>query len=219
MQKLVVPSVLSADFARLGEEIQSVENEGANRIHLDVMDGHFVPNITFGPMIVEAINRLTDAHLEVHLMIESPGRYIPDFAHAGADTILIQQETCPHLHRDLHLISDHGARPGVVLNPGTPVETISAVLSDIEQILIMTVNPGFGGQSFIESMLAKIRQTRNLIGSSGIRLEVDGGIDLNTIDSANQAGADLFVVGSSIFGEPNPGEAYRALSDQLRILA
>ncbi len=219
MQKLVVPSVLSADFARLEDEIRSVEDQGATRIHLDVMDGHFVPNITFGPMIVAAINRLTGAHLEVHLMMENPGRYIPDFAKAGADTLLIQQETCPHLHRDLHLIREHGARPGVVLNPGTPVETIKMVLPDIEQILIMTVNPGFGGQSFIESMLSKIRQTRHLIGESGIRLEVDGGIDINTIDSASQAGADLFVVGSSIFGEPDPGEAYRGLSKKLRVIA
>jgi len=219
MDKLVVPSVLSADFSRLEAELESVLQQGATRLHLDVMDGHFVPNLTFGPMIVKAIRSLTEVHLEAHLMIENPSRYIPDFIAAGANTVLIQQETCPHLHRDLHLIRDHGARPGVVVNPGTPLDLIQPVLPDIEQILVMTVNPGFGGQSFIESMLPKIRQARRLVGNSGIRIQVDGGIDLETIDRASTAGADLFVVGSSIFGEPDPGKAFKELMNKLRVVA
>lgn len=219
MDKLVVPSVLSADFSRLESELESVLQQGATRLHLDVMDGHFVPNLTFGPMIVKAIRKLTEVHLEAHLMIENPSRYIPDFIEAGANTVLIQQETCPHLHRDLHLIRDHGARPGVVVNPGTPLDLIKPVLPDIEQILVMTVNPGFGGQSFIESMLQKIRKARQLVGNSGIRIQVDGGIDLETIDHAGTAGADLFVVGSSIFGEPDPGTAFKELMNKLRVVA
>lgn len=219
MDKLVVPSVLSADFSRLEPELDSVLQQGATRLHLDVMDGHFVPNLTFGPMIVKAIRKLTDVHLETHLMIEEPSKYIPAFIEAGANTVLIQQETCPHLHRDLHLIRDHGARPGVVLNPATPVDLIKPVLPDIEQILIMTVNPGFGGQHFIESMLPKIRETHLLVKNYDIRIQVDGGIDLETIERASTAGADLFVVGSSIFGEPDPGQAFMDLMNKLRVVA
>jgi len=215
MRKQVVPSILSADFSRLQQEIDTVIEAGATRLHLDVMDGHFVPNLTFGPMIVEAVRKLTDVHLEAHLMIEEPSKYIPQFIEAGADTVLIQQETCPHLHRDLHLIRDHDARAGVVLNPATPINTIQEILPDIEQILIMTVNPGFGGQSFIETMLPKIQRARELTSGSEIVIEVDGGIDTKTITPAKDAGAELFVVGSSIFGKDNPANAFTELTAKL----
>lgn len=217
MKQMVVPSILSADFSRLAEEIETVVSKGAERLHLDVMDGHFVPNLTFGPMIVSAVDRLTDVHLEAHLMMENPSKFIPQFIDAGVDTLMIQQETCPHLHKDLHLIKEHGGRAGVVLNPATPVSFIQEVLSDIDHILIMTVNPGFGGQSFIETMIPKIQETRDMIGNRKIDLQVDGGIDLSTIGKAKDAGANLFVVGSSIFGEPDPGKAYQELSSKLGI--
>jgi ribulose-phosphate 3-epimerase len=181
------------------------------------MDGHFVPNLTFGPMIVNAVDRLTDVHLEAHLMMENPSKFIPQFIEAGVDTLMIQQETCPHLHKDLHLIKEHGGRAGVVVNPATPVSLIQEILPDIDHILIMTVNPGFGGQSFIETMIPKIQETREMIGSRKIDLQVDGGIDLSTIGKARDAGANLFVVGSSIFGEPDPGKAYQDLSSKLGV--
>jgi len=219
MKKLVVPSLLSADFAHLEQEIRKMESEGVDRLHLDVMDGHFVPNLTFGPMIIDAVNRLTGAHLEVHLMMDNPGKYIRQFVEAGADTLLIQQETCPHLNKDLNAIKEAGARPGVVLNPSTPPSTLQYVMDDIDHILVMTVNPGFGGQSFIPTMLPKIREIREKIRGTQIRLEVDGGVDLSTIGRADKAGADLFVVGSSIFNEPDPGKAYRDLSEKLRMIA
>lgn len=215
MRKQVVPSILSADFSQLRQEIDTVIEAGATRLHLDVMDGRFVPNLTFGPLIVEAVRKLTDVHLEAHLMIEEPSKYIVQFIEAGADTVLIQQETCPHLHRDLHLISDHGARPGVVLNPATPISTIQDILPDIEHLLIMTVNPGFGGQSFIETMLPKIQRARQLTSGSEIVIEVDGGIDKKTITPAKDAGAELFVVGSSIFGKDNPASAFTELTEKL----
>ncbi|MCF7805742.1 MAG: ribulose-phosphate 3-epimerase [Candidatus Marinimicrobia bacterium] len=219
MKKKVIPSLLSADFSKLAQEIKSVESQGADCLHLDVMDGHFVPNLTFGPMIVEAVRRITDSYLEAHLMMENPSDFIPRFADAGVNTIMIQQETCPHLHMDLERIRDAGARPGVVLNPGTPIETIAEVLPYIDQILIMTVNPGFGGQSFIESMLDKISRTKQMIGNRDIILEIDGGVDLTTIEPARDAGADYFVVGSSIFGESDPGQSYTELSQKLGRIA
>lgn len=218
MRKQVVPSILSADFSKLAEEIEQVVSLGAERLHLDVMDGHFVPNITFGPMIVEAVRKLTDKHLEAHLMIENPAKYIPQFIEAGVDTLIIQQETCPHLHRDIHLIREHGAVPGVVINPATPLSLIEQIIPDINHLLIMTVNPGFGGQTFIDSMLPKIRKARELIGSQDIMLQVDGGIDNDTITRVRDAGADLFVVGSSIFGEPDPGKAYKSLSSRIEMV-
>jgi len=219
VQKQVVPSLLSADFSQLGAEIQRVERQGAKRLHLDIMDGHFVPNITFGPMIVNAVRRLTDTHLEAHLMIEEPSEYIPHFAEAGVDTIIVQQETCPHLHRDVELIRQHGATPGVVLNPATPLDTLQEILPHIGHLLIMTVNPGFGGQTFIPSMVEKIRQARSMIRDRDIRLEVDGGINMETIGKARDAGADLFVIGSSIFDEDDPGEAYLSLTGELELVA
>jgi len=219
MKKQVIPSLLSADFSRLAEEIAAVESQGADRLHLDVMDGHFVPNLTFGPMIVDAVRRLTDSHLEAHLMMENPGKYIAQFVDAGVDTVMIQQETCPHLYKDLQQIREAGANPGVVLNPGTPLESITEVLPLIDQMLIMTVNPGFGGQSFIHPMLGKIERACDLVGDRDIIIEIDGGVDETTIEPARDAGADLFVVGSSIFGKSDPGAAYVALSKQLGRIA
>ena len=203
--KLIAPSILSADFSRLGEEIKAVEDAGADWIHVDVMDGHFVPNITMGPLVVEAISRVTDLPQDVHLMIENPDRYVSDFANAGADLISVQVEACIHLHRTIHMIRDSGARPGVVLNPATPLQTIDWILEDVDFVLIMSVNPGFGGQSFISSSLDKIRQLRETIRNRGLStlIEVDGGVNANTIKSVSDAGADAFVAGSAIFGSDN----------------
>jgi len=203
--KLIAPSILSADFSRLGEEIKAVEDAGADWIHVDVMDGHFVPNITMGPLVVEAISRVTDLPQDVHLMIENPDRYVSDFANAGADLISVQVEACIHLHRTIHMIRDSGARPGVVLNPATPLQTIDWILEDVDFVLIMSVNPGFGGQSFISSSLEKIRQLRETIRNRGLStlIEVDGGVNANTIKSVSDAGADAFVAGSAIFGSDN----------------
>jgi len=203
--KLIAPSILSADFSRLGEEIKAVEDAGADWIHVDVMDGHFVPNITMGPLVVEAISRVTDLPQDVHLMIENPDRYVSDFANAGADLISVQAEACIHLHRTIHMIRNSGARPGVVLNPATPLQTIDWILEDVDFVLIMSVNPGFGGQSFISSSLEKIRQLRETIRNRGLStlIEVDGGVNANTIKSVSDAGADAFVAGSAIFGSDN----------------
>jgi len=203
--KLIAPSILSADFSRLGEEIKAVEDAGADWIHVDVMDGHFVPNITMGPLVVEAIARVTDLPQDVHLMIENPDRYVTDFANAGANLISVQAEACIHLHRTLHMIRDLGARPGVVLNPATPLQAIDWVLEDVDFVLIMSVNPGFGGQSFIPSSLQKIQTLRKTIQDRRLStlIEVDGGVNADTIQKVSEAGADAFVAGSAIFGSEN----------------
>jgi len=203
--KLIAPSILSADFSRLGEEIRTVEAAGADWIHIDVMDGHFVPNITMGPLVVEAVRRLTKLPLDVHLMIETPDRYIADFARAGADLIAVQVETCVHLHRSVQLIREAGVRPGVVLNPATPLATIEWVLADVDFVLVMSVNPGFGGQQFIPSSLEKIAQLRMMIQTRGLStlIQVDGGVNAGTIAAVAAAGADVFVAGSAIFGNPD----------------
>ena len=203
--KLIAPSILSADFSRLGEEIKAVEDAGADWIHVDVMDGHFVPNITMGPLVVEAIARVTNLPRDVHLMIENPDQYIPDFANAGANLISVQAEACLHLHRTIHMIRDLGAQPGVVLNPSTPLQSIDWVLEDVDFVLIMSVNPGFGGQSFIPSSLRKIQTLRQTIQDRGLStlIEVDGGVNANTIQQVSEAGADAFVAGSAIFGSEN----------------
>jgi len=203
--KLIAPSILSADFSRLGEEIKAVEQAGADWIHVDVMDGHFVPNITMGPLVVEAISRVTDLPRDVHLMIEYPDQYIPDFAEAGANLISVQVETCVHLHRTIHMIRDLGVRPGVVLNPSTPLNAMDWILDDIDFVLIMSVNPGFGGHSFISSSLQKIRNLRRMIRDRGLStlIEVDGGVNESTIQQVAEAGADAFVAGSAIFGSDN----------------
>lgn len=199
----IAPSILAADFAKLGQEVQEVEKAGADWIHIDVMDGHFVPNITMGPIVVDALRPLTKLPLDVHLMIENPDRYIEDFAKAGADYITVHVEACPHLHRTIQLIRSFGVKPGVVLNPHTPVDTIQHVLEDIDLVLFMTVNPGFGGQKFIHSVVPKVAQLAELIKQRGLSvdIQIDGGINEETIVSCAKAGANVFVAGSAIFGK------------------
>lgn len=199
--KLIAPSILSADFTCLGKEVETVGNSGADWIHIDVMDGHFVPNITMGPLVVEAVKRATDLPLDVHLMIDSPDRYITDFAKAGADYISVQVEVCTHLHRTIHLIKENGAKAGAVLNPATGLTTIDYMLEDLDFVLIMSVNPGFGGQRFIPSSLEKIRALKALIDEMGLPtlIQVDGGVNIGTIEDISKAGADVFVAGSAIF--------------------
>lgn len=199
--KKIAPSILSADFTRLGEEIRRVEEAGADYIHIDVMDGRFVPNITVGPLIVEAARRVTPLPLDVHLMIADPDRYIPAFAEAGADIIVVHAEATPHLHRSLQLIRSLGKRAGVSLNPATPFDHLEFVLDDLDLILLMTVNPGFGGQSFIPASLGKIRKVRELLDERGCEaeLEVDGGVKVENIAEISHAGADVFVAGSAVF--------------------
>ena len=200
--KLIAPSILSADFARLGEEIKAVETAGADWIHVDVMDGHFVPNITIGPLVVDAVRNITKLPLDVHLMIENPDQYIPDFAKAGADLISVQVEACVHLNRSLSLIKDAGLRAGVVLNPSTPLTSIEWEMDNLDFVMLMSVNPGFGGQKFIPQTLDKVRALRQMIDARGhsTLIEIDGGVNLNTIGEISAAGVDVFVAGSAIFG-------------------
>ncbi|GAB6932508.1 ribulose-phosphate 3-epimerase [Calditerricola satsumensis] len=211
---LVAPSILSADFARLAEEVKAVEAGGADWIHVDVMDGHFVPNLTIGPMIVEALRPHTTLPLDVHLMIEEPERYIPAFARAGADILTVHQEACVHLHRVVHQIKEAGAKAGVAINPATPPEALAYLLEDLDLILLMTVNPGFGGQAFIPGVLAKIRTVRRWLderGLSHVRLEVDGGINAQTARHVAEAGADVLVAGSAVFGAADRRAAIAAI--------
>lgn len=198
----ISPSILSADFARLGDEIRAIERGGADYVHVDVMDGHFVPNITIGPLVVDAVKKITELPLDVHLMIENPDLYIPDFAKAGADIITVHQEAVPHLHRTVQLIKRLGRKAGVSINPATPASTLEMILAELDLVLVMTVNPGFGGQSFIESCLPKIRQLRQQIETRGlaVELEVDGGVKIDNIGRIAAAGADVFVAGSAVFG-------------------
>jgi len=198
----ISPSILSADFARLGDEIRAIERGGADYVHVDVMDGHFVPNITIGPLVVDAVKKITNLPLDVHLMIENPDLYIPDFAKAGADIITVHQEAVPHLHRTVQLIKGLGRKAGVSINPATPASTLEMILAELDLVLVMTVNPGFGGQSFIESCLPKIRELRQQIETRGlaVELEVDGGVKIDNIGRVAAAGADVFVAGSAVFG-------------------
>ena len=200
--KLIAPSILSADFSKLGDEIKAVEAAGADWIHADVMDGHFVPNITIGPLIVEAVKHVTDLPIDVHLMIANPDNYISAFAEAGASFISVQVETCIHLNRTVQLIKDCGAQAGVVLNPATSLSSLEWVLEDVDYVLMMSVNPGFGGQAFIPSSLDKIKALRQQIQDRGLSvlIEVDGGVNENTIAAIASAGTDVFVAGSAIFG-------------------
>jgi len=203
--KLIAPSILSADFTKLGDEIKAVEAAGADWIHIDVMDGHFVPNITIGPLVVKAARRVTDLPLDVHLMIEKPERYIQAFADAGSDLISVQVETCLHLNRTIQMIKETGARAGVVLNPSTPLSTLDWELENVYHVMLMSVNPGFGGQKFIPSCLDKIKDLKKLIDKKKLetRIEIDGGVNENTIGDISAAGADIFVAGSAIFKKPD----------------
>ncbi|MDL2268361.1 ribulose-phosphate 3-epimerase [Desulfosarcina sp. OttesenSCG-928-A07] len=211
--KVIAPSILSADFSKLGDEIRAVEKAGADWIHVDVMDGRYVPNITMGPLVVEAVRRTTSLPVDVHLMIESPDRYIPDFVSAGADYIAVHQEACTHLHRTLQLIREKGAKPGVALNPATPVETLKWILPDIDLIVVMSVNPGFGGQRFIPSSLEKIAEIKALIQEKGLSplIQIDGGVNPDTIGRISRAGVNVFVAGSAIFGSNDYAETISRL--------
>ena len=202
-------SILAADFAHLADEIARAERGGGTIVHVDIMDGHFVPNITFGPPVVKAIRPITRLPLDCHLMIENPDAFIPEFAAAGADMISVQQEVCRHLHRTLQLIADHGLQPAVVLNPATPVETLVEVLPMVHHVLVMSVNPGFGGQKFLPLALDKIDHLAELREEMGLnfRIEVDGGIAHDTVASVVEAGADMLVAGSAIFSAGGDAEA------------
>ena len=214
----ILPSILSADFRCLGQQVAEVEQAGADRIHIDVMDGRFVPNITVGPLVIEAIRQSTGLPLDVHLMIVEPERYLDDFAAAGADVILVHQEACPHLHRTIEQIKSLGRQAGVVLNPATPLTTLEEVLPVVDQILIMSVNPGFGGQRFIAESTDKVRRLHDLLNERGssAAIEVDGGIDSITALQVAAAGAKLLVAGSAIFNAPGgPAEGVRRLRASL----
>ena len=217
MQKLMIaPSILSADFARLGEEINQVVDQGADLIHIDVMDGHFVPNITIGPLVVDAVKKITDCPLDVHLMISNPDKYIDDFAKAGADWITVHVETSPHLHRTISRIKELGKKAGVVLNPATSLHSLDCILEDVDLVMLMSVNPGFGGQKFITATIEKIRKLKEMIDTRGldVGIEIDGGISPETIGSCSQAGANIFVAGSAIFGKPDYGKVIAELKEK-----
>jgi ribulose-phosphate 3-epimerase len=209
----IAPSILSADFSKLGEEIKAVEMAGADYIHVDVMDGHFVPNITMGPLVLKAIRPLTELPLDVHLMIENPDSYIEEFVEAGADIITVHVEAATHLHRTIQLIKAKGVKAGVVLNPATPVDTIKHIIHDIDMVLLMTVNPGFGGQSFIQNVVPKIREVSELVHTHGldVEIEVDGGVNAETAPLCIEAGANVLVAGSAIYGKKDLKDAISAI--------
>jgi ribulose-phosphate 3-epimerase len=214
----ISPSILSADFSRLKEEVQAVEKAGADYIHVDVMDGHFVPNITIGPMIVESLRKMTSLPLDVHLMIQNPDEFLTAFVEAGAGILTVHVEACPHLHRTLTEIKKRGVRAGVSLNPATPLCLIEPALEYADLVLVMTVNPGFGGQEFIPAMLPKIKQLRSLIDRKGwnLELEVDGGIKVDNIGAVAKAGADVFVSGSGIFKTSDYGKTITAMREEIK---
>jgi ribulose-phosphate 3-epimerase len=209
----IAPSILSADFSKLGEEIKAVEMAGADYIHVDVMDGHFVPNITLGPLVVQAIRPITKLPLDVHLMIEKPESYIEAFANAGADIITVHVEASTHLHRTIQMIKKKGVKAGVVLNPATPVDTIKHIIHDIDLVLLMTVNPGFGGQSFIENVIPKIKEVSELVHAHklNVEIEVDGGVNAETAPLCIEAGANVLVAGSAIYGKKDLKDAISSI--------
>jgi ribulose-phosphate 3-epimerase len=211
----LAPSILSADFSRLGEEVAAVDQAGADYIHVDVMDGHFVPNITIGPLVVKALRQVTAKPLDVHLMIENPDLYIHEFAAAGADIITVHQEAVPHLHRTVQLIKSLGRKAGVSINPATPVASLDVILDELDLVLVMSVNPGFGGQAFIPSALVKLRNLRRSITQRGLatELEVDGGVKLDNIADVVAAGADVLVAGSAVFGADDYAATIGTLRD------
>jgi len=204
----LAPSILSADFAHLGDQIQAVVEGGATVLHVDVMDGHFVPNITIGPPVVASLRKVTNLPLDCHLMIENPDLYIPAFADAGADWISVHQEACVHLHRTLELIRHYGVKPGVVINPATPVQMLEEVLDMVHHVLVMSVNPGFGGQKFIPASLEKVRKLAFMrtARKANFRIEIDGGMATDTIQAAVRAGVEVLVAGNAVFGQGNPRE-------------
>jgi ribulose-phosphate 3-epimerase len=214
----ILPSILSADFARLGEQIGEVERAGCRIVHLDVMDGHFVPNLTIGPPVVESLRKVTRMEFNVHLMIDDPDRYAPVFIQAGADHVLVHQEVCPHLDRTLRMIRSEGARAGVVINPSTPVSMLDEVLDLVDSVLVMSVNPGFGGQQFIPNALNKVRQlaARKRERQLQFPIEIDGGITIENIADVTRAGVEWIVAGSSVFHTVNPAAAFEELSRAAR---
>ena len=213
MSVQIAPSILSADFAALGDAIAAVERGGADLIHVDVMDGHFVPNITIGVPVVKSLRRIARVPLDVHLMIEDPDRYIDAFADAGAAMISVHQEVLPHLHRTVHAIKARGVKAGVVINPATPVSTLGEIAGDVDYVLVMSVNPGFGGQTFIPRSESKLRDVRALLDAAGndALVEIDGGVDLHNVARVVAAGARMIVAGSAVFNTPDPERAVREL--------
>jgi ribulose-phosphate 3-epimerase len=217
----LLPSILSADFARLGEEVQAAERGGGTVIHVDVMDGHFVPNLTLGPPVVKSLRKATHLPLDCHMMIENPDNFVEAFADAGANWMSVHYEACRHLHRTLELIAHHGMQPAVVINPATPVDLLIPVLGMVHHVLVMSVNPGFGGQSFIPYSLNKIRRLKELRQELGLsyRIEVDGGVAHDTIAMVVEAGAELLVAGSAVFGAGNPEQDARELLEAAQLAA
>ncbi len=214
----ISPSILSADFSHLAEQVREAEDAGVDYIHVDVMDGHFVPNITIGPLIVKALRPITKLPLDVHLMIENPERYIEDFSKAGADIITVHQETCPHLHRTIQQIHDLDIRAGASINPSTPVSTLDEIITEVDLVLVMSVNPGFGGQSYISSCTSKIQKLREMLDRCGSSadLEVDGGVNVKTVSEVVAAGANAFVAGSAVFNDKlSVAENVRLLRDKI----